>query len=123
LLVAIFLKNASSAFFSIILGFVFGLVPIFGAVFNGIAVGAVLNMNPSNFFMLIPHGIFELTATFIARGLGIWCAGALSHSPSLETINLRIKRSLNIYLSVIVPLLVIVAIIEVLGIKYYSAFK
>jgi stage II sporulation protein M len=123
LLIAIFLKNASSAFFAITLGILFGLVPIFGAVFNGIAVGAVLNMNPLNFFLLLPHGIFELTATFIAWGLGIWCGLGLFHTPSLETINLRIKKSLNIYVSVIVPLLVIAAIIEVLGIKYYSTFK
>jgi stage II sporulation protein M len=120
LFVAIFLKNATSAFFAIIFGFLFGLVPAFGAAFNGIAVGAVLNMNPLYFFMLIPHGLFEFPAIFMAWGMGIWCAGGLFHAPP---IGFRIKRSLNIYLSVIVPLLVIAAIIEVLGIKYYSALK
>jgi stage II sporulation protein M len=114
LLVFIFLKNASSAFFAIVFGFLFGLVPAFGAAFNGIAVGAVLNLNPLNFFKLLPHGIFELSAIFIAWGLGIWCAGGLFHSPP---ISFRIKRSLNIYLSIIVPLLIIAAIVEVLGIK------
>jgi len=114
LLVFIFLKNASSAFFAIVFGFLFGLVPVFGAAFNGIALGAVLNLNPLNFFKIIPHGIFELSAIFIAWGLGIWCAGGLFHSPP---ISFRIKRSLNIYLSIIVPLLIIAAIVEVLGIK------
>lgn len=114
LLIAIFLQNALSAFFAIILGFFFGLVPIFGAAVNGAAMGAVLNLNPLNFFKLLPHGIFELPAIFIAWGLGIWCAGGLFRAPP---VGFRIKRSLNIYLSIIVPLLIVAAIIEVLGIK------
>jgi stage II sporulation protein M len=114
LVVAIFLRNAFSAFFAILFGFLFGLVPVFGAAFNGIAVGAILHLNPLNFFKIIPHGLFELPAMFITWGLGIWCAGGLFHSPP---ISFRIKRSLNIYLSIIVPLLIIAAIVEVLGIK------
>lgn len=120
LLIAIFLKNASSAFFAIVFGFFFGLVPAFGAAFNGIIMGAVLNLNPLNFFKLLPHGIFELSAIFIAWGLGIWCAGGLFQSPP---VGFRIKRSLNIYLSVIVPLLIIAAIIEVFGIKILYGAK
>jgi stage II sporulation protein M len=120
LLIAIFLRNASSAFFAILFGFLFGLVPAFGAAFNGIAVGAILNMNPLNFFKIIPHGLFELPAMFISWGLGIWCAGGLFHAP---TIGFRIKRSLNIYLSIIVPLLIIAAIVEVLGIKILLTSK
>jgi stage II sporulation protein M len=114
LLIAIFLKNASSALFAILFGFLFGILPAFGAAFNGIVVGAVLNLNPLNFFKIIPHGIFELPAMFISWGLGIWCAAGLFHSPGL---NLRIKRSLNIFFSIIVPLLIIAAIIEVFGTK------
>jgi stage II sporulation protein M len=114
LVVAIFLKNAFSAFLAILFGFLFGLVPIFGAAFNGIAMGATLNLNPLYFFKIIPHGIFELPAIFISWGLGIWCAGGLFHSP---TITFRIERSLNIYLSIIVPLLIIAAIVEVFVIK------
>jgi stage II sporulation protein M len=120
LLVAIFVKNAVSALFAILFGFLFGILPVFGAVFNGIAVGAVLQMNPLYFLMLIPHGIFELTAIFIAWGMGIWCAGGLFHAPA---ITIRVKKGLNIYLSVIVPLLVIAAIIEVYGAKILFGMK
>jgi stage II sporulation protein M len=120
LLIAIFCQNALSAFFAIIFGFFFGLVPIFGAAVNGIAMGAVLNLNPLNIFKLLPHGIFELTAIFTAWGLGIWCAGGLFHAPP---VGLRIKKSLNIYLSVIIPLLIIAAIIEVFGIKILYGAK
>jgi stage II sporulation protein M len=120
LLIAIFSQNALSSFLAIVLGFFFGVVPIFGALVNGIAMGAVLHLNPLNLFKLLPHGIFELTAIFIAWGLGIWCAGGLFQMPS---VGLRIKKSLNIYLSIIVPLLIIAAIIEVLGIKILLALK
>ena len=120
LLIAIFLQNALSAFFAIVFGFFFGLVPIFGAVVNGIAMGAVLNLNPLNFFKLLPHGIFELSAVFIAWGLGIWCAGGLFHEPP---VGFRIKRSLNIYLSIIVPLLIVAAIVEVFAAKILFGLK
>lgn len=116
LLVAIFLNNASSTFFAIVLGFLLGLVPVFGAVFNGIAVGALVHMNPLNVLKIIPHGLFELPAVFIAWGLGMWCAGGLFQTARLTTIIVKVKKSLNIYLCIIVPLLIIAAIVEVVGI-------
>ena len=54
---------------------------------------------------------------FIAWGLGMWCAGGLFHPPMATTVMFRIKKSLNIYVSIIVPLLSIAAIVEVFGIK------
>lgn len=120
LVVAIFLQNASSAFLAIAFGFVLGLIPALGAFFNGIVLGAIIHLDPLHIVMIIPHGLFELPAVFIAWGLGMWCAGGLSHTQRLETITIRIKKSLHIYLSVIVPLLIIAAIIEVLAIKILS---
>jgi len=105
LLVAIFLQNASSAFLAIAFGFLLGIIPVLGAVFNGIVLGALVHLDPLHIFMIIPHGLFELPAVFIAWGLGIWCAGGLFQARRLETIIVRIKKSLNIYLSVVVPLL------------------
>lgn len=120
LVVAIFLQNASSAFLAIAFGFVLGIVPLLGAFFNGIVLGAIIHLDPLHIFMIIPHGLFELPAVFIAWGLGMWCAGGLFHAQRLETITMRIKKSLRIYLSVIVPLLIIAAIVEVLGITILS---
>ena len=120
LLVAIFLQNASSAFLAIAFGFLFGLIPVLGAFFNGIVLGALLRLNPLHILMVIPHGLFELPADFIAWGLGIWCAGGLFQTRKSETTIVRIKKSMNIYLSVILPLLIIAAIIEVLGIMVLS---
>ena len=120
LVVAIFVQNASSAFLAIACGFVLGIIPALGAFFNGIVLGAVIHLDPLHILMIIPHGLFELPAVFTAWGLGMWCAGGLSHAQRLETITVRIKKSLHIYLSLIVPLLIIAAIIEVLAIKILS---
>ena len=120
LVVAIFLQNAFSAFLAIACGFVLGLIPSLGAFFNGIVLGAIIHLDPLHAFMIIPHGLFELPAIFTAWGLGMWCAGGLFHAQRLEVITVRIKKSLQIYLSLIVPLLIIAAIIEVLAIKLLS---
>jgi len=120
LVVAIFLQNASSAFLAIACGFLLGIIPVLGAFFNGIVLGAIVHLDPLHIFMIIPHGLFELPAVFIAWGLGIWCAGGLFHASSAQTVIVRVKKSLNIYLGVIVPLLILAAIIEVLAIKILS---
>jgi stage II sporulation protein M len=120
LMVAIFLQNATSAFLAIALGFLLGIIPVLGAFFNGIVLGAIIRLDPLHIFMIIPNGLFELPAIFIAWGLGMWCAGGLFHAQRLETIPMRIKKSLHIYLSLIVPLLIIAAIIEVLAITILS---
>jgi stage II sporulation protein M len=115
LTLAIFVNNATVAFLAILLGLFFGLLPVFAAIVNGIGVGAVLAMSPVNFFKILPHAIFELPAIFIAWGLGLWCAGWLVHAPRWETVKVRLKRSLNIYVSLILPMLVVAAVLEVVG--------
>ncbi len=115
LTLAIFVNNATVAFLAILLGLFFGLLPVVAAVMNGIAVGAVLALSPLNLFKILPHAIFELPAIFIAWGLGLWCAGWLVHAPRWETVKVRLKRSLNIYASLILPMLVVAAVIEVVG--------
>ena len=115
LTLAIFLNNATVALFAIIFGFFFGLLPVLAAVVNGVAVGAVLAMNPVNLFKILPHAIFELPAIFIAWGLGLWCAGWLVHTPRWETAKARMKCSFNIYAFLILPMLVVAAVLEVVG--------
>jgi uncharacterized membrane protein SpoIIM required for sporulation len=115
LTLAIFLNNATVALFAIVFGLFFGLLPVLAAVVNGVAVGAVLAMSPINLFKLLPHAIFELPAIFIAWGLGLWCAGWLVHAPRWKTAKARMKRSLNIYASLLLPMLVVAAVLEVVG--------
>lgn len=72
-------NNALAAFMGILAGIFFGILPGLGAAMNGIIVGYVVrrSMDIGSTFAdvllrLLPHGIFELPAAFMALGLGMW---------------------------------------------------
>ncbi len=112
LIVQIFLRNASTAAASIVGGVLFGILPLLSILFNGILMGAVLRLMPWDFWRLIPHGIFELPAMFIAWGLGLWVGAWILEPPRWENLKTRMTKGLVIYLLVILPLLAIAAVIE-----------
>lgn len=73
----IFLNNVQSSFSGFVFGVFFGIVPVFVTLLNGVVVGYVLNISwqlsgMHDFWRLLPHGIFELPAIFIALGLGLY---------------------------------------------------
>lgn len=112
-------NNTQSAFFSIFFGVLFGIIPIINAVVNGVIIGYVLAMTlqaigSTLWWKLLPHGIFELPAIFIAIGLGIRLGFALfiRGENRLEEFGRRFYQSANAFLIIIFPLLVIAAIIE-----------
>ena len=75
----IFLNNAESVLFSYFGGIFFGLISIFSLLFNGFSLGAqtagfgFIQSNGTLRFILyiIPHGIFELTATILSPVSGV----------------------------------------------------
>jgi stage II sporulation protein M len=76
LTVFILQNNLQSALFSIIFGVFLGFLPFTSAIGNGIVLGYVFNLTYqvtgiADFWRILPHGIFELPAIFIAIGLGI----------------------------------------------------
>ncbi len=116
----IFQNNVSSAFFALILGMLFGIFPIFNAMTNGAVLGYVFSLvsvEQSGFksiLYLLPHGIFELPAVFITLGLGIRL-GFFAFAPKgkkTSELKIRLVKSLRVFASVVLPLLVIAAIIE-----------
>jgi len=70
-------NNASSAFFALFAGMLFAIIPFSNILLNGALLGYVISKASAVtsfsevIFRLIPHGIFELPAIFIAVGLGI----------------------------------------------------
>jgi len=72
------LNNILNAFFVIVSGLFFGVIPIVETVSNGALFGYVsaitysISGSFSFLWIFVPHGIFELPATFIALGLGMW---------------------------------------------------
>ena len=76
LILFILQNNATTAFLMIMLGIFFGIVPFINSLANGIILGYVLknvwNLSGiSEFWRILPHGVFELPAIFLAMGLGL----------------------------------------------------
>jgi len=113
----IFSNNTTSAIMGLFLGAIFGIFPLFNAVFNGAILGYVYaKAVPIAGFLviwrLLPHGIFELPAIFISLGLGIHLGFSFFGRNKISTFKERFGRSLNAFLVVVLPLLMIASIIE-----------
>lgn len=77
LFIIIFLNNACIAIMFIFLGLIFGILPLFMLVSNGMILGYVLSKDTSGSTWLlilkgvVPHGIFEISAILIACAYGL----------------------------------------------------
>ncbi|WP_048601024.1 stage II sporulation protein M [Rubeoparvulum massiliense] len=75
----IFMNNLLASAFIIGSGILFGIIPLVSMVSNGLILGIVLKTgalagyHPVDVFItsILPHGIFELTAVFLAAALGM----------------------------------------------------
>lgn len=118
-------NNLQSAFLSVVLGIFLGIFPIFSAVSNGVVAGYVLGKTYevagiASWWRLLPHGIFELPAIFIAFGLGIKLGSSIFAKNQKEEFKRRFYQAMNVFLMIIIPLLIIAAIIEGLLIIFLS---
>lgn len=124
LVVFIFGNNVMSSFVALFSGLALGIIPFFNALTNGALVGYVLSrsIEVSGYgviWRLVPHGIFELPAIFIAIGLGMKFGMFVFHKNKKKEFLRRGKASFNVFLYIIVPLLIVAAIIEGLLVAYY----
>lgn len=113
----LFHNNALSAFMGLFTGIFFGIMPFFNAILNGIVLGyvaklVVLKEGILSLWRLFPHGIFELPALFISLGLGLKLPTFMIKENKLESLKEFLRKSVSVYVFVIIPLLVIAAIIE-----------
>jgi stage II sporulation protein M len=113
----IFQNNIKSAFFGILFGAALGVFPVLNAVMNGIILGYVLKGvwikdGIGEFWRILPHGIFELPAIFIAMGLGFRLGMFLFSGRAKAELARRAKYSALLFLFVVLPLLVLAAAIE-----------
>lgn len=116
----IFFHNAVALFAAMLSGAIFVIIPAFFVFANGYVAGALVIPNLSMIGMLIPHGIFELTASFLAVSYGIWLGLWPFHRNRVEDIKLRLKQCAAVYFYIVVPLLLIAAIIEGSAFKYMA---
>ncbi len=122
IIAAIFVRNSLSAAISVILGPLLGIIPVLGAVTNGLLLGAVLShlrgaQIINAILLLVPHGIFELPAICIAWGLGIWQGTWYFEKGHKQTFHERRRKAFRGFFIVILPLLLMAAIIEGIGIS------
>lgn len=117
-------NNLQSAFVAVLTGIFLGIFPVLTSIVNGILIGYVSNVVVSevgflNLWRLIPHGIFELPAVFISIGLGIKLGFSIFSKNSGKEFSKNFYQSMNAFLVVVFPLLILAAIIEGLLIAFF----
>jgi stage II sporulation protein M len=113
----IFLNNIQSAFYGFIFGVIIGIFPIINALANGVLIGYVLEKAVTSVgiiqtLKLLPHGLFELPAIFIALGLGLKMGLFMFHKNKTKELRKSFLEGLNTFLMIVLPLLIIAAIVE-----------
>ncbi|RJQ65510.1 MAG: stage II sporulation protein M [Desulfobacteraceae bacterium] len=111
----LFLKNSLASFIVLWAGTLLGIIPLMAAAQNGYLMGAVLSWQESpfiSFLNLLPHGIFELPAFFLACGIGIWRGLWIFRKNKAEPYRERAKKGYLIFYRLVLPLLIIAAVIE-----------
>jgi stage II sporulation protein M len=121
----IIMNNTQGAFFAMILGIFFGIIPLIILIMNGYVLGFVSNQVAAQFgglvlWRLLPHGIFEIPAIVIAGGLGIKLGLFLfiSKEKTWKEFKKSLANSLRAFILIVIPLLVIAGIIEGLLINF-----
>ena len=118
-------NNLASSFYGILLGVVLGIFPVLNALLNGVLVGYVfkltwLDSGISEFWKILPHGIFELPAAFISLGLGLRLGMFVFSKHKWKEFMKRARNSIIIFVCVVIPLLIVAAVIEGLLIGAYK---
>lgn len=113
----IFWNNLQSAFIGFIFGVVLGIFSIFNAFVNGLLIGyvvskAVASAGILQTLKLMPHGIFELPAIFIALGMGLRMGMFIFAKDKIKALNEAFINGLKVFVFIIIPLLIIAAVIE-----------
>ena len=113
----IFLNNLQSSFIGMVSGFLFGIFPLISTIANGYLLGFVSRLSVDaegllSLWRILPHGIFELPAVFISLGLGLKFGTFLFQKNKSESFKDFLWNSIRVFLTIVIPLLIIAGIIE-----------
>jgi stage II sporulation protein M len=113
----LFKNNMVATFVGLFSGIFFGIFSFFNLIVNGFVLGfasslSVLEDGLFSLWRLFPHGIFELPAVFISLALGMKLGSFIFLKNSLEKFKEFFLASINVYLFIVLPLLLIAAILE-----------
>ncbi len=119
---AIFFNNSLKTLVVIVLGPLLGIVPIIFLVVNGAILGAVMPVAAAtrglwpSIMTIVPHGVLELPAVLLGTSIGLRLgahAWRRLTGNAEKTLFSELGYGLRLYFTVIVPLLLIAAAIEV----------
>jgi stage II sporulation protein M len=117
LILYIFFNNLWSSFFGMILGIFAGVFSIIATIVNAYLIGFVSYKSVEvagfpSLWRLFPHGFFELPAIFISLGLGLRLGVIIFQKERRKLLRENLWNSLQVFIFVVIPLLIIAAIIE-----------
>ncbi|MGE5839506.1 MAG: stage II sporulation protein M [Deltaproteobacteria bacterium] len=126
-------NNISVSFLAFAMGMTFGLGTLYLMVFNGLMVGTLAGLCYTHglsvpfWSFVLPHGVIELTAIFMAGGAGFLLGGALLFPGDLPRKDALLKRARQAGRLILgcVPLLLIAGIVEGFfsPIRVHAGFK
>ncbi|MDD5092111.1 MAG: stage II sporulation protein M, partial [Candidatus Wallbacteria bacterium] len=114
---SIAMNNLNAAEDVLVLGIAFGIYPVYSCLANGYRGGfltskAARKKGPGVLLFLVPHGIFELPAMFIACGLGLRLGLCWFGQGRIERFRTIIMEILLITVLLIAPLIFVAGMIE-----------
>jgi len=112
----IFSNNLKVSLLGLLLGVLFGAVPLALTITNGYLLGFVASISVKtegivSLWRIFPHGIFELPAIFISLGLGLRL-GLFLFLDKKHSFRKILLDVLKVFLLIVIPLLILAAIIE-----------
>jgi stage II sporulation protein M len=111
--IVIFLNNAFTCFLNIITAPLIGLFPLFSAMINGGLLGWFVHEEGLIVFGAIaPHGMFELPAYVLSVAIGLRVAREVLKRREERRLKMTLGEGLRVYLTLILPLLILAALIE-----------
>lgn len=120
LMLGIFLNNAEKCLMVMLLGVVFGIVPLVFIIANGLIIGIVVGATLAETSLLyvlvgiVPHGIVEMPMVFISAAIGLKLGYSVIMALLRRNVDILkdIKDALLIFFFWIMPLLLLSAFIE-----------
>jgi len=114
------LNNSIKALFMMLMGILWGIIPVLFILINGYAVGIIISVAIIEMGLIpiilgiFPHGILEIPAILLAAGYGVWLGEMFSKKLKNRKIilSLYVKNTIDKFIKVILPILIIAALVE-----------
>jgi len=103
-----------------LLGVIFGLIPLLFIVVNGFIIGIVLYVSSmkigtwTTIMLIVPHGVIEIPALILGCSYGLWFGKMLIWKMRGKKVSIKgcMKYLITNYIKIILPMLVVAALVE-----------